>query len=237
MGSTPETDSVKQRFGNIAIIERIATVLSIPESAVPESADGWAKGFCCVLPGHEEKSASAKLYLNDDGVFVYVCFHPRDEYMVRTLPEVYLAQRTGEARQLRGFEGRVWALRLLAEAGVIEPIHVDLPELPRSTESAVRKVYEGIRLLFSLRWMDAPGTPVAFSWRFAAAWCGVHESSAGEAIRELLRLKIIHIAEHHPGPFGKRMALFLPGPGPPKRAAPDATHRDDDEGSRADAHD
>src|SRR5688500_15270478 len=47
----------------------------------------------------------------------------------------------------------------------------------------------------------APGPWPAdpFTWRFVAAWCGVSETTAGQATRELLALDVIRTVGEHPG--------------------------------------
>ena len=109
---------------------------------------------------------------------------------------------------MKGPTFATWALRLLAEAGVLQPIHdVGLPELKVASDGE-RKVWEGLRLLFSVRWTYSPGEPTPFSWRFAEDWCGVSQATAGRAIQRFLKIGIIHSA----GKYKKTM-LFLPGRG------------------------
>jgi hypothetical protein len=195
---------LKNLFSNPAVIRKIARVLGIPEQRTEHG------GFLCVL--HDEEHPSAHLFQNDGGPFMYSCFHSRDDLWVRPLPEVYYVRKTGNTdEKLKGPTFATWALRLLAEAGVLQPLDdVGLPDLKVASDGE-RKVYEGLKLLFSVRWTYSPGEPAPFSWRFAEAWCGVAQATAGKAIQRFLRLGIIHAVGKH-----KNTMLFLPGSG--KRA-------------------
>jgi hypothetical protein len=191
-------------FADRNVIRMIAPILGIPEHLTEGG------GFRCVL--HPERSPSAHLYSDEKGHYMYACFHGRDERWIRPLPEVYYVQKTGNtSEKLKGPTLATWALRLLAEAGVLQPVDdVGLPDLKVGSDGE-RKVYEGLKLLFSVRWTYSPGEPTPFSWRFAEDWCGVAQATAGKAIQRFLKLGIIHAAGKH-----KHTMLFLPGSG--KRA-------------------
>ena len=188
-------------FADPDAMRMIAPVLGIPK----HRAEG--EGFRCVL--HQEKHPSAHLFQDDKGHYMYACFHGYDRGF-RPLPEVYYVQKTGnKTEKLKGPTFAVWALRLLAEAGVLQPLDdVGLPELKAKVTDGVRKVYDGLRLLYSVRWTYSYGDAAPVSWRFAAEWCDVSQATAGKAMHELLRLGIIHSAGKH-----KKTMLFLPGRG------------------------
>jgi hypothetical protein len=187
-------------FSDPDVIRMIAPVLGIPERRIESG------GFLCVI--HQEQHPSAHLFQDDTGRFMYSCFHSLGLW-VRPLPEVYYVQKTGNTdEKLKGPKFATWALRLLAEAGVLHPLDdVGLPELKDASDGE-RKVYEGLKLLFSVRWTYSPGEPAPFSWRFAEEWCGVAQATAGKAIQRFLKLGIIHAADKH-----KNTTLFLPGRG------------------------
>jgi CRP-like cAMP-binding protein len=188
-------------FSNPTVIRKVARILGIPESQTERG------GFLCVL--HKEQHPSAHLFQDNRGRFIYTCFH-RSGRRVRPLPEVYYVQKTDNTdEQLKGPTFAVWALRLLAEAGVLQPLDdVGFPPLEGNVTDGLRKVYDGLRLLFSLRWTYSAGEAAPVSWRFAAEWCGVSQATAGKAMHELLRLGVIHAAGKH-----KNITLFLPGRG------------------------
>jgi hypothetical protein len=191
-------------FADRNVIRMVAPVLGIPEWRTEGG------GFLCVL--HKEKHPSAHLFLDNKGCYTYTCFH-RSDPSVWPLPEVYYLQKTSNtterlktSEKLKGPTFATWALRLLAEAGVLRPIDdVGLPELKVGSDRE-RKVYEGLKLLFSVRWTYSPGDPTPFSWRFAEDWCGVAQATAGRAIQRFIKIGIIHPDGKH-----KNITLFLPG--------------------------
>lgn len=149
--------------------------------------------FRCVLPGHHEQRPSASLWKGDDGIVVYRDFHAAKytgsgEELLQsfTLTEVFAVQISGRVRRLRGFEHRIWKLRLLAATGCLAPYPIPAKPGPADLGTFARGLYAGFVELLGLRWVSAPGTPAPYSWRFAAAWCGVPQHHVGEAMRELL---------------------------------------------------
>jgi hypothetical protein len=179
----------------------VVRVLGLPHGFI-------GRPFRCVLPGHEDHRPSASLWRREDGTVHYHDHHKRDGVPWLTLAEVFAAQVTGKTRPLSGPELATWKLRLLVTAGLVESTMVEAPPLPPEAPLHVTRVYAGFLRLLSCRWLYTPGAPAPFTWKFAAAWCGVTERQAGEAIQELLRLGIIRIVGTH-----KRVALFLPGGG------------------------
>lgn len=201
-------DDLRHLFSEWDTVARVLPILGISPDVRPDQS------FPCVLPHHAEHGA--RLVRNRRGVFVY-----RDERSslgtaVYTLADVFRIQCTNMPSKMRGPTLAVWTLRLLAQAGTLEPVHVDLLPLPESASADAGKVHKGLAQLLALRWTYETGVqPVPFSHRFAASWCGVSENSAGRAIKELLRWKVIRPVGHCKGRFDKHMALFMPGPGPP----------------------
>lgn len=175
------------------------------------TGDGLGKAFCCVLPRHEENKPSASLYRHANGRMIYHDWHCRTRDAHYLLAEVYASQAYKEPRKLKAPELATWHIRLLVETGQVEPAEVLMPPLPKNAKPVVRRVYEGFKLLLQCKWIYEPGAPTAFSWRFAAAWCGVPQRYAGEAVQELLKMGVIRIVGKHRG-TPKPMAVFLPGP-------------------------
>jgi hypothetical protein len=95
---------------------------------------------------------------------------------------------------------------LLVEAGVVPPAPVQARPLPPGVRPVVRKVYEGFQRLLACKGLLKPGEPTVFTWRFAAAWCGVAMPYVGEAMTWLLK----HGYIRQRGLY-RRMALFQLG--------------------------
>jgi hypothetical protein len=111
----------------------------------------------------------------------------------------------GHALRLRGPSVATWQLRLLVEAGLLEPYPVPARPLPLAALPAVRHVYEGFLLLLACKWWHTPEAPSPFSWCFAAAWCGLGERQVVEAMQWLLAQGLLRQVGRH-----RNMALFLP---------------------------
>jgi hypothetical protein len=163
------------------------------------------RAFRCPLPGHDERRASAAWHLAENGVPVLMDFHRRGAAPAYAIVEVYASVRAGRAQKLSPVSYALWAARLECELRLSRPAAVSLPPLPRDTSRAVRLVYDGVRLLFGVRWLHSPGAPAPLSWRFLASWCRVNERTAAAALRDLLRRGILMKTG-----TCRRTALFLP---------------------------
>jgi hypothetical protein len=73
----------------------------------------------------------------------------------------------------------------------LEAVEVPLRPLPEDASKELHHVRNRFARLLGLRRVDYPPRPVAFSVRFAAAWCGVSWRTAGHAIRALQKEDII----------------------------------------------
>jgi len=107
--------------------------------------------------------------------------------------------------RLRGPSVATWQLRLLIEAGLLDPYRVPTRPLPPGVDPAIRRVYAGFMLLLGCKWWHTPQAPTPFAWRFAAAWCGLEARQAGEAIHWLLAQGFLRQVGRYRG-----MALLLP---------------------------
>lgn len=188
------------------IVPALCSALGIPR----ESGERIGKKFCCVLPGHEEHRPSASLYVHPSGLIVYKDFHEREGKGCLTLPEVRAAQAYGQLTEIGKPEYAVWSIRLLVEAGVIDPAPVDSLILPSNVRPSVRKVWDGFRLLLGCKWLHSHGDPTPFTRRFASNWCGLAERHTVEAVKQLLRMGMMEqVGSMHAG--GRSLMLFLPG--------------------------
>jgi len=165
------------------------------------------QGFLCILPGHDEVHPSASLHWDPKtGAIMYRDWHARSGVAWYTLPDGRASLAHGQAVRLRGPSVATWQLRLLVEAQILEPYPVPARPLPPGVRPAVRKVYEGFLFLLACKWWHTPDVPTPFSWRFAAAWCGLGERHVGEAMHWLLAHGWLRQVGVH-----QRTALFLPG--------------------------
>jgi hypothetical protein len=179
-------------------------------TGIPEVGVGVP--FLCVLPGHEEDEPSASLWRDDSGAVVYHDWHgdPDDQFWL--LAEVYEACQTGECRIRNTPEISRWKLRLLVETGFLEPADVPAARLPDRVSAVIRRVYDGFVYLLRCRWVNEPGEPTPYTWRFAARWCGVTIGQAGRAIGQLVDARYMLEAGHMPGVgCHQGTPLYLPG--------------------------
>lgn len=190
------------------LVAQAAVVLGIQASSIGRS-------FRCVLPGHDEKSASASLWLNPTtGTWGYHDFHHgkhgSPEWL--SLAAVYAAQVSGQVRRLNRPSEALWFRRLAAEIGVVEPIPVPMPPLPSGSTEPMRKVYGGFRLLAGLRRLREPGEAFPFTREFAGPWCGIGVGAARAAIDALIKAGVIRRAGGAPMYGGTKTTWhFLPG--------------------------
>jgi Bifunctional DNA primase/polymerase, N-terminal len=177
-----------------------AAVLGVPTERVGHA-------FLCVLPGHDEAHPSASLHWDPKtGTLQYRDWHVRSGVEWYTLPDVRASLAYGQAVRLRGPSIATWQLRLLIEAGILAPYPVAARPLLVEVRPAIRQVYDGFLLLLGCKWWHTPQAPTMFSWRFAAAWCGLGERHVGEAMHWLLAHGWLRQVGWYRG-----LALFLPG--------------------------
>jgi hypothetical protein len=143
--------------------------------------------FRCILPEHAEDHPSASLHWDPrTSLLQYRDWHARSGVAWYTLPDVRASLAYGHAMRLRGPSVATWQLRLLIEAGILEPYPVPARPLPLGVDPAICRVYAGFVSLLGCKWWHTPEVPTPFSWRFAAAWCGLGERHIGEAMQWLL---------------------------------------------------
>ncbi len=176
-------ESIKAYFKDNETVMKLLPLLGLEN----EQIDG--AGFNCVLPSKTvDTRPSASLFKMADGTIAYRDWRAgaeeADYYM---LAEVYASQRYKEKRKLNGPELTTWSNRMLVEAGLLEATPVDAPELPESLgkKKSVRKVYEGFQQLLAIKNLYLENEGTAFSFRFAAAWCGLSSPTVQNAMTQL----------------------------------------------------
>jgi len=158
------------------------------------------QSFVCPVPGH---TGSARLIDIDGHIRLGCC---RGHW--RSLGEVVALAAYHEDRTLSNIQIATWTRRLAFDAGACGRVPSGVPSLPEDAPSSVRAARNGFDLLIGLRWGDHEPRAVAYSVRFAAAWCELSFGAAASALRELRRLRIIREADR-----AGRIALYMPGDG------------------------
>jgi hypothetical protein len=195
-------EGLRALFQRPAVALRCAAALGLPTDRV-------GQGFRCILPDHDEVHPSASLHWDPKtGTLMYRDWHERSGVEWYTLPDVCASLAYREPVRQRGPSVATWQLRLLVEAHILEPYPVPSRPLPLGVRPAVRKVYDGFLFLLACKWWHTPEAPTPFSWRFAAAWCGLGAYHVGDAMRWLLAHGFLRQVGKH-----GRAALFLPGTG------------------------
>ncbi len=153
-----------------AVAKRVARFLA-PWSNSIES-------FHCVLPEHGERNPSAGIGPGGNGVYVYFCRHGRSKLshadqpkQVFLLGEVFAYQVVGQEFEMNAPERWIWSIRLLIEAGVLEPADTaDFVPLPNFAPVQALAAWEGFRRLSECRrlYTAKPVTPLAR--RFMGRW-------------------------------------------------------------------
>jgi len=174
-----------------------AKLMGLPTEGL--ESRGRTKHFRCILPGHAETKPSACLSTHPEtGGVLYTDWHRASGHHQFSLVDVYASISYGETKRLSKAELATWQLRLCAEIGVFEPMKVDIKPLPEDASRMTKKVYEGFVKLLGCRWRYDPYKPTPFSRKFAAAWCGISESSATKAIKALhIDYGCIRIVDQH----------------------------------------
>jgi hypothetical protein len=175
--------------------------------------------FVCVLPGHPRDHRAASLYWDrkgraPTGMLKYRDWHYAMGDTTYNQADVFAARNYHVSRHLHGPEITAWQLRLLICAGVLLPHPVHMRILPRDAPRLAKRLYGGFRELLQCKWLHTPGVPAPFTWRFAAAWCGMKSSGyMQEAMTWLLRERYLRFVGMHRPKRGRPMALYLPGEG------------------------
>jgi hypothetical protein len=180
-----------------------------------EGGESKTRDFPSPLPwraGEDQKPSAAYLMKPGCELVLHDCGAGGGTYSLAQLA-MALAYKKRHAKGECGPLLLLWRVRLLVEAGVLEPAPVPgLPHCPDDITWAQQKVYDGFRLLMACkgRVKEWAGEPSVFAKEFVAAWCGVSAPTAHYAREELARRGVLHICGKHQG----RTCLYRPGPHP-----------------------
>ncbi len=198
-------------FAQESVIIKILPLLGLGGIEIGEK-------FHCVLHPEERESASILRPEDPANPFMYMDFHERDAdgRKAFALPLVYYWVKMQQAgmtplSKLPKPTFLVWALRLLRDAGVIEGVKVDAPQLPKGVKAHVRRVYEGFWDLLSLKYLvEKEASP--FTWGFGESWVGVSRKTVGKGMRWLLSAGFIRFVKTFgTEEAGNRVQLFMLG--------------------------
>jgi Bifunctional DNA primase/polymerase, N-terminal len=142
----------------------------------------------CVLPGHRERTPSATWFKTDSGYYLYHDWHARSGDIYYPVPDVFAALVTGTTKSLPKPSRKTWRLRLMVEAGLLDPYPVEMKPFPDDMPKLLRHFCEGFRYLCACKWTYQERAPTMFTDAFAAGWCGIREGS----IWKLRRLALAH---------------------------------------------
>lgn len=177
---------------------------------------GLGKAFKCVLPGHEERRASAAIWRTSSGELRYRDFHSRDGRGAYHLADVFASLVTGELRVLGPGELPLWTVRMLVDLGFVEEPDAGLVDVPQDAPKGVVQAWAAIRRLVALRRLYMPDRWATFpvSHRFLASWAGIPQATAAYAIGWLMKRGYLQTLaqEGREGRTTSKLRLFVPGP-------------------------
>jgi hypothetical protein len=219
-------EEVIRLYAHRGVAAAVARHLNLPADAVAEVAAGRraSHSFKSPLPWRRDEHPSCVL-LADEGKEWVLHDHGDERGKTYNLARYAMARdykkppAKGACRSLLP----LYRVRLLVEAGVLKTLPVeDLPPCPNDVTCAVRKVYEGFRLLMECKNLvrEWAGQPTVFAATFISAWCGVSYPTAHYARKKLTDLGLIGICGNAKGK--RSPCVYAPGP---HRKHPDARNR------------
>ena len=151
--------------------------------------------FPCVLPGHAEVTCRASLWLDERGIYVFRHDPPADGRRSFSLTELWVSNRVGRTTTLAGPAHARWKLAMLHHLGFLRPAAVEFLALEAVPTADVVAAYEGLRLLYGLRYRtEPPGSPIPLARRFLADWWMVSEGAAERLKRGLIGRGVVEQA-------------------------------------------
>ena len=135
------------------------------------------QSFLCILPGHRERTPSATWFQTNSGHYIYHDWHVRSGHAYYPVPDVFAALVTGKPKSLPKPSRKTWRLRLMIEAGLLDPYPVAMKPFPDDMPKLLRHFCERFQYLCACKWTYQERAPTMFSDEFAAGWCGIREGS------------------------------------------------------------
>jgi hypothetical protein len=194
-----------QEYGRVAWTDE--AVLSLERHF---DADGEGYMRPCPFPGHAGAARFGIPPEDPDGDVRLLCCSGRWRSLGELRAAIAYGHDDGGRPYTQGGYSNIllatWGRRIGFEVGAFSPVVVDLPALQPGSPDAAYSVRAGLALLYGLRWADGPGRPVAWSVRFAAAWCEISMRDAGLGTRIVLDQGVINEVDRR-----GRTRLYMPG--------------------------
>jgi len=193
-----------QEFGRVAWTDEAVLQL---ERQLHADGDGYIRP--CPLPGHTGGARLGVPPEDPEGDVRLLCCLGRWRSLGELRAAIACGHDDGGRPYAQGGHSNIllatWQRRVAFEVGAFSPVVVDLPALRPGSPDAAHSVRAGVALLFGLRWADGPRRPVAWSVRFAAAWCEISVRDAGVGTRIVLDQGVINEVERR-----GRTRLYIP---------------------------
>jgi hypothetical protein len=185
----------------------------------PANADGLrvrSGAFFCILPGrgHQDRvSMSASLFIDArTGCLKYRCWHgglEEGESQTRLIWEVYYSLKTKDTKGLKGATLNFWLKLLLTRCGAWT-----LPDVacrgPETLSAPEVQVFQLFIQTYAIWQLLVPGTPVLFSWRYAAGVTGLKIEDVEKAMKGLQSKGFIRPCGKKVIKFGQLGVLYRP---------------------------
>jgi hypothetical protein len=206
-------DQIAEMYRSREVCIAVARHLELPVDQIARGDESTSSNFHSPLPWRQDKNPSCVAVMKS-GEDMAIHDFGDPYYKTYSLPrlKMFLAYRPKKPfnPKKRGPEQLLWALRLLIDAGIIQPAEVaDLPPCPEDATPAAKKVHEGFRLLLACkgRVEGWAGEPTVFASKFIAAWCDVAYRIGVEARKYLTDEGIFHIC----GKLDNGTCVYQPG--------------------------
>lgn len=167
--------------------EAVAAVLAhLGRAGVQLDAQrGRSRNLRCLLPEHDDRRASAGVYVGESGAWRYRCHGCGANLSLPMLFASVTGGRTLSADELPAPSAARWAARMWHAAGVAPVELPELPELPADLSPNARRAAVGFVQLAAVRATLGDAGPLPYTWGFASPWCGLSRDQAKRALHEL----------------------------------------------------
>ena len=118
---------------------------------LPVDSLGGTWPFHCRLPGHgPDRDPSATWCQTRNGYYIYYDHHAARGEECWPVPDVFAALVTGTLQRLARPSRKTWRLRLMVEAGLLDPYPVEMKPCPDDMPKLLRHFCERFRVSLRL---------------------------------------------------------------------------------------